>query len=140
MIADLSVNHVERPVIHAGFVADRVLFDYGYDLIVRTFDPDGLIGPDFVLLQLKASDTPEYTDAGRFVSLRLDPRDAAAWAAERVPVIVVTYDAGRDVAYWVHFQSATIFGHSTLRVPTAQVLDEAAVAEWRRLKNQALGI
>ena len=36
VIADLSVNHVERQVLLAGYVVDRVSNDYGIDLEVTT--------------------------------------------------------------------------------------------------------
>lgn len=120
IIADLSVNHVERFILRRGHVADRVLFDYGYDLVLRTFDAGGEI---------------EYVESGRFVTVRLDPRDAEAWQAERVPVVLIAYDAARDAAYWLHFQAAADVGRATIRVPTAQVVNEAAVEAMRGLKN-----
>jgi hypothetical protein len=137
VIADLSVNHIERFILRCGHAADRVLFDYGYDLIVRTFDANGEIEPDFFLIQLKASDTPDYVASGRFITLPLDPRDAEAWEAERVPVVLVAYDAARDAAYWVHFQGAIArVGRATIRIPTTQPVNEAAVEAMRRLKNE----
>ncbi len=137
VIANLSVKHVERFILRCGHAVDRVLFDYGYDLVVRTFDANGEIEPDFFLIQLKASDAPDYVASGRFVTLRLDPRDAQAWQAERVPVVLIAYDAARDVAYWVHFQAAdTGAGRATVRIPTTQQVNEAAVEAMRRLKNE----
>ena len=47
IIADLSVNYVERFTLRAGHVADRVFFDYGYDLTVRTFNANGEVERDF---------------------------------------------------------------------------------------------
>lgn len=135
IIADLSVNHVERFILRRGHVADRVLFDYGYDLVLRTFDASGEIEPDCILIQLKSSDSAEYVESGRFVTERLDPRDAEAWQAERVPVALIAYDAARDAAYWLHFQAAADVGRATIRVPTAQVVNEAAVEAMRGLKN-----
>jgi len=136
VIADLSVNHVEWFVFHCGHAADRVLFDYGYDLVVRTFDANGEIEPDFFLIQLKASDTPDYVASGRFVTVRLDPRDAEAWRAERVPVVLIAYDAARDTAYWIHFQAAVAgAGQMSIRVPTIQPVDETAIETMRRIKN-----
>ena len=36
VLADLSINHVERQVLRCGFSADRVQHDYGYDLTMAT--------------------------------------------------------------------------------------------------------
>ncbi len=38
IIADLSVNHVERHVLLAGHVVERFTYDYGIDLEVITFN------------------------------------------------------------------------------------------------------
>jgi hypothetical protein len=45
VIADLGVNFVERKILLAGFVAEREHFDYGIDLVVKTFDAAGVIDP-----------------------------------------------------------------------------------------------
>jgi len=133
VIADLSVNHVERSILKCGYVADRVLFDYGFDLIMRTFDSDGFIEPDFVLFQLKASDTPEYVEEGRIVTVRLDARDIETWQAERVPVILVLYDANLDRAYWLDFKNALSI-RASVRIATDQIVNEMAIRAIRSLK------
>jgi hypothetical protein len=135
IIADLSINHVERFALRCGYVTDRVLFDYGYDLILRTFDEIGEIEPDFLFIQLKASDATEYREERRFVSVRIDERDVIAWRSERAPVILITYDAQEDVAYWVHVQVLRLDGAKSVRIPTSQRMDENAIRELRRLKN-----
>ena len=38
IIADLSVNHVERAILRAGHTTQRVLQDYGFDLYLTTYD------------------------------------------------------------------------------------------------------
>jgi len=38
VIADQSVNHVERLIIDAGHTAQRLTADYGYDLVLFTYD------------------------------------------------------------------------------------------------------
>ena len=59
IIADLSVNHAERAFLLAGYTIDRVFADYGYDLIIRTFDDAGHLEPGLICVQMKASDAPE---------------------------------------------------------------------------------
>jgi hypothetical protein len=45
VIADQSVNHVERFIIEAGHVMHRLANDYGYDLVMMTFDESGYAEP-----------------------------------------------------------------------------------------------
>ena len=53
VIADLSVNHVERFIIDEGHTAQRVDPDYGYDLSLVTYDADGYVEPGLIYLQLE---------------------------------------------------------------------------------------
>ncbi len=139
VIADLSVNHVERFILRAGHVADRIFFDYGYDLTVRTFDANGEIERDFFYIQLKATDAPTFVDNGRAVSVRVAEGDLQAWREERVPVVLVLYDVPADTAYWLHIQdAASDITRSTLRVPVSQHFDEAAVELLRQRKNHII--
>jgi hypothetical protein len=45
VIADQSMNFVERFIYAAGFTAQRLASDYGYDLMMTTFDDIGYIEP-----------------------------------------------------------------------------------------------
>ena len=58
IIADLSVNHVERHVLKCGFVVERPVHDYGIDLEMVSFNKQGEIQPGKVLLQLKVVGSP----------------------------------------------------------------------------------
>lgn len=137
IIADLSVNHVEQFVLRAGPVADRIFFDYGYGLTVRTFDTNGEVERDFFYLQLKASDTPTYVENGKAVSVRVEEGDLQAWREERVPVVLIFYDVGADTAYWVHVQEmADRIARTTVRLPVEQRFDETAVETLRQYKNR----
>ena len=136
IIADLSLNHAEQFVFRAGHVADRVFFDYGYDLTIRTFDANGEIERDFFYLQLKASDSPLFVENGQAVSVRVEAGDLQAWREERVPVVLVFYDVGADMASWVHIQEmVNDAGRVTVHLPITQRFDEAAVETLRQRKN-----
>lgn len=54
VIADLSIHHVEGFILEEGHVTQRVSSDYGYDLIVWTFDERGYSEPGTFCIQLKA--------------------------------------------------------------------------------------
>ena len=52
VIADLSVNHVERFVLLCGHTVERVLHDYGIDLLLYTYDGNGESENDTIYIQL----------------------------------------------------------------------------------------
>ena len=56
IIADLSVNHVEKRVLQCGWIVQRFNPDYGLDLMMTTFDQRGEIENGDVRLQIKATD------------------------------------------------------------------------------------
>ncbi|MEH2378832.1 MAG: hypothetical protein V7K27_07980 [Nostoc sp.] len=52
IIADLSVNHVEKYVFLSGYSVERVEYDYGFDLIIFTYDVNNEIENGQIYLQL----------------------------------------------------------------------------------------
>src|SRR5579859_4577501 len=85
VIADQSINYVERFIIDAGHTAQRVNQDYGYDLFLSTYDEEGYVEPDVVAIQLKAAESlppvgPDYV-------FDLDIKDFNLWVLEKFPVI-----------------------------------------------------
>ena len=57
VIADLSVHYVEGVVLRAGYTLQRLEKDYGYDLILFTFDNQGYVEPGLIRVQLKAAES-----------------------------------------------------------------------------------
>src|SRR5207302_9771724 len=100
VIADLSANHVERHALRCGFSVERIVHDYGVDLILFTYDKDGETQPGTVFLQLKATQRLKVLAAGDVIAFRIDRADLLAWLEETAPVILVVYDARAEVAYW----------------------------------------
>ena len=137
IIADLSVNHVEKALLLAGYAINRVASDYGYDLFVITFDDKGHVEPDLICVQLKASDAPEYGQNGDFVTVRVDERDDALWSLEENPVALIVYDAAKDIAYYVHYQTLPRTPRRSVRIPTTSRFDVEAARELRDAKNSA---
>lgn len=142
VIADLSVHHVERFILEAGHTAQRLGSDYGYDLLVSTFDDQGYVEPGSIYLQLKAMET---LNAGQTDYLYdLDIRDYNLWIRERMPVVLILFDASRRRAYWLAIQR--YFGEDDarrpkkgaktirIRVPRRQALNGRAIAKMRQLK------
>src|SRR5262245_45894381 len=105
VIADLSVNHVERHALLCGFVVERMVHDYGIDLELFTFNNKGEIEEGKLLLQLKASDALQIRRNQATFPFRIERSDLVLWLAQPMPVILIVYDASKDRAYWLYVQS-----------------------------------
>jgi hypothetical protein len=145
VIADQSVNHVERFIIDAGHTAQRLGADYGYDLVAFTYDEQGYVEPGVFWIQLKASESLQAVGTGYVFDL--DIRDYNLWHLEALPVILILYDASRRRAYWLAVQKYFAEDESRrpkkgtktvrVRVPTRQVWTRRAVATIRGIKKEA---
>src|ERR1700730_16142746 len=99
VIADLSVNHVEKRVLQCGWSVQRFSPDYGLDLLVTTFNRRGEIENGDIRLQIKATDSVRMASSGAAIAVRVEWRDLVYWLNEPLPVILVTYDAKTDRAW-----------------------------------------
>ena len=145
VIAHQSVNHVERLIIDEGHTAQHFERDYGYDLLMSTYDEEGYLEPGSTYLQLKAAETLKRVGPGCVFDV--DIRDYNLWMLEMAPVILILFEASRRRAYWLHVQH--FFGEDVrrrprkgakavrVRVPVRQVVNAGAIAEWRDLKWQS---
>jgi hypothetical protein len=86
-LADLSVNHVERFVLQQGHSAARVSNDYGYDLIVQTFnygsDPlrkQGAYENGLLYVQVKAQDQLRTLEKGASVAVEVTRQHLNLWS------------------------------------------------------------
>jgi hypothetical protein len=104
VIADLSVNFVERQALLCGYTVQRVIADYGYDLLLTTYNANGEVEIGDIRLQLKATDSLPTLKDGVTIPLRVQRSDLATWLPEFMPVILVVYDAQADEAYWLYIQ------------------------------------
>lgn len=144
VIADLSVNHVERQALLCGFSVERRVHDYGVDLVLLTYTDQGVEESGEILLQVKSTESASTVAKGRFVSVRIERAHLRAWLAEPMPVILVVYDVSRDRAYWLYvqgafsggrrFKAATGSKRVSMRIPATQVLDPNAIARFRDFK------
>jgi hypothetical protein len=57
IIADLSVNFVERYIFLCGYSVERIEYNYGYDLQIFTYDENGEIENGQIYVQLKATNS-----------------------------------------------------------------------------------
>jgi hypothetical protein len=146
VIADLSVNHVERHVLLCGFTVERRRHDYGFDLFMNTYDQNGEIESGEVHFQLKATDRLRVTTDGKSVLFRVERADLRTWLDTTMPVIFVVYDAGADTAFWLyvqeHFANRPRFDPMrgsetvTMRIPQVQRVDQPAVRTFARFRDR----
>jgi hypothetical protein len=145
VIADQSLNHVERFIIDEGHTAQRLEKDYGYDLFLFTYDKQGYVEPGLVCLQLKAGESLQAI--GSNYVFDVDIRDYNLWMLEETPVILILFEASRRRAYWVCIQD--YFSENAarrpkkgaktvrVRVPRRRVVNRRAIAKMRALKREA---
>jgi hypothetical protein len=147
VLADLAVNHVERQVLIRGFTADRLQHDYGIDLVMSTYDVNGLIQNGQVLIQVKGQHRSTFAGA-KDIPFRLDRRDLSSWLKEPEPVILALYDGPTSTARWLYvqayFEARGIPSHEglpetvTVHVPRANLLDVDAVGELARFRDNVM--
>jgi hypothetical protein len=143
-MADLSAHHVEGFILEEAHSFQRLTPDYGYDLVLFTYDEQGYLEPGSVYLQLKASESLRAARAAYVFDV--DIRDYNLWTLEEMPVILILFDASRSRAYWLCVQDD--FGEDgarqprrgaktvRVRVPAKQVVNRRAVRRWRALKGE----
>ena len=105
VIADLSVNFVERQVLVCGHALQRVQYDYGYDMIMFTYNQAGEVEPGMVYFQAKATDQLPLLRDGKTISWPVSRRDLKLWLNETFPVILIVYDGAADKGYWLDVQA-----------------------------------
>ena len=145
VLADLSVNHVERHVLRGGHTLERIIHDYGVDLLLFTYDQSGEVENGEIRIQVKATESTRRLTRGDVVACRLEQKDVRFWLNELMPVILVVYDALEDQAYWLYVQAyfAALrefrFGQTvTVYVHRENVFSEAAVAKFRELRREVM--
>src|SRR2546421_9101711 len=106
IIADLSINYVEKCVLQCGWTSQRFSPDYGLDLLMTTFNQRGEIENGDVRLQIKAMSSIKLKPGHRAVAVRLEWRDMVYWLNEPLPVILIVYDAKADRAWWLYLQQS----------------------------------
>lgn len=147
VLADLSINHVERQVLLCGGTVLRISEDYGYDLMMTSFNERGEIEREIVYFQVKATDHLPLLADGKIISWVVDRRDLLLWLEEPFPVILVVYDGKRDRAFWLHVQEdfagrshAELFlaGQTVnVHLRTSDRLNSRSVRQIIRRKNSA---
>jgi hypothetical protein len=148
VIADMSVNHVERFIFRCGWTVERTRHDYGIDLVMDTYNVNGEVENGRITFQLKATDALQRSADGKVIFVRLEWRDLLFWLNEMMPVILVLYDAQADQAYWLYVQEyfrqqqwgerARAATTVSVRIPAGNILDDAAIRQFARFRDECL--
>jgi hypothetical protein len=144
IIAEMSVNHVERLALACGYTVQRPAPDYGFDLRLETFQENGEVEEEYVPLQLKATDVIERYElaAEDYFSFPVSVKDYHLWTATLMPVFLILYDAHTQEAYWLSIpenetankpqaQGQTMHLH----IPRSHVLGVQTIRRMRKRKN-----
>jgi len=145
VIADLSVNHVERHALRCGYSIERIEHDYGTDLVLWTYTDDGEVENGQVYFQLKATDALVVLADQQTITFIVESADLELWLQEAMPYILVVYDARADTAYWLYLQAyfeglpnfdLDLAGDTvTVRLSKANILNEDAMYTFARYKR-----
>ena len=146
IIADLCVNHVERYVLLCGYSAERVEHDYGFDLVISTYDRNGEIENGYIYAQLKATDSLKLLADGEMISFTLSRSDLELWLGEPMPSILIVYDAQQDIAYWLYLQAyfeamvnfdlSRVGATVTVNISKKNIVNSEAIAKFARYKEK----
>jgi uncharacterized protein DUF4365 len=148
VLAELSANHVEKQALLCGYSVERVVHDYGLDLVLYTYDAGGEIENGAIYLQLKATDALNMLSDDQTISFSLDRADLEYWLPEPMPVILIVYDGQSGVAHWLYLQAhfegqsgfdlASIGNTITVHLDRTRILDSTAMREFARFRDDVL--
>jgi hypothetical protein len=148
IIADLSVNHVERFILRCGHTAEIRKHDYGIDMVIEFYNRAGEVKNGEVLVQIKATDHLKWSSPGRTILFDIDSRDLHYWNDFTQPVMLVLYDARNDRAYWLYlqayFQAMPKFDLHRARtavrvhIPGENVLNDAAILRFAKYNDDVV--
>jgi hypothetical protein len=128
-----------------GYSVERVRADYGYDLILFTYDENGEPETGVIYMQAKATDNLSLLADGQTITVRVRRADLELWLRESMPCILVMYDARAETAYWCHVQAhfagqpgfdlAKAGNRVTVHIPASRILDQDAMRSIARLRD-----
>ncbi|AKG21318.1 DUF4365 domain-containing protein [Calothrix sp. 336/3] len=148
IIADLSVNYVEKYILLCGFSVERIIYDYGYDLVIFTYNERGEIENGQIYIQLKSTDSLAVLFDQKTITFSLTRSDLELWLLEPMPCILVVYDAKASQAYWLYIQAyfenlegfnlSDIGERITVRIPKDNLLNRQAIQIFAKFKGDVL--
>lgn len=149
IIEALGFNHVERQILLAGYTIEKIIYDYGYDGYVQTFNDKGEIESGNIFVQLKSTDNLKSSSKEPFsIIFDLDIRDLEVWLLGSGMMLLVVYDAQLNRAFFVELKDyftenreALVNARKFIRIyiPNKNILNPVALKELRATKNSTYG-
>lgn len=144
--ASKSHNCIEKFFIDKGHVVERPGEDYGYDVVVTTFDAQGYAESGDIRIQLKSSEEFDRLPTKLYISYQIKIQRYNLWVSETMPVFLILYEANHHRAYWIYVQD--YFSDTakqpkagaktlTIRVPVANLFTDATV-DYARSRKTAI--
>jgi hypothetical protein len=122
--------------------------DYGYDLVVQTFESDGSPENGSIYMQVRGSKALSFGRDSCCVA-RIEARHLRFWINELYPVVLVRYCRKTDRGYWLHVQAeweklncpmpTSATATVSLKVPKKNRLNSRGLRKIADVKAQILG-
>jgi hypothetical protein len=140
----MSLNFLERKVLERGHqLVPAPKREYGWDATMYHFSPGlGEIENGEVRFQLKATD--RLNESKSFIRCKVSVKDLFYWywEAQRIPFVLVLYDAQRHRAFWVDIRNyidesqlsnKKTQQHLTVRIPSGNMVDVGTIDTFRAM-------
>jgi Domain of unknown function (DUF4365) len=106
IIEGLGLNHIEKHILLTGNVLRRYSeYDYGYDGSIEMFNELGEIQNRELMIQLKSTDNIQSSSQKGGFIIDLSKSDLELWLESSSLVLLILYDAQKDVAYFAELQT-----------------------------------
>src|SRR5262249_31767129 len=131
-----------------GYAVQKVVPDYGIDLVLYTYDENGEAENGTVSFQVKATESLPLLQDQQTIAFPIRRADLDYWLAETLPVILIVYDAQEETAFWLYLQAyfeqqadvnPRLVGNTlTLYLNRDNVVDPAAMRQFAAFKTRIL--
>ena len=106
VIEGLGLNHIEKHILISGNVLRRYSeYDYGYDGAIEMFNELGEKQNRMFMIQLKSTDNIQLSIQKGGFAVDLSKQDLELWLDSSYPVLLMLYDAQREIAYFTDLQN-----------------------------------
>ena len=106
IVEDLALNHIEKQILLSGNILKRRGdMNYGYDGAIQTFDEEGRINNLSLMILLTSTDLVQLSPKKVGFVVDLSKQDLEHWLNTEMPVLIILYDAQKDIAYFTDLQT-----------------------------------
>lgn len=149
IIADLGFNYVERQVLLAGHTVERIIYDYGYDGYMQTFNDNGEVEGNNIFMQIKSTDNLQLSEEKKnSIIFDISVKDLEFWLLGKEMMLLVVYDAKLERAFFLDLKQYFAQNRDDLNnvrkfvrvyISRKNILNPIAVKQLRTIKNSIYG-